>query len=197
MPITINGTGTVAGITAGGLPDGCVVAADIADANVTPAKLSQPLTLATSQATTSGANVDFTDIPSWARRITVILNGASLNGSAHLLIQIGAGSITSSGYISGSNYLTGGTATGFANSGAGIVLITGSTANAVTGSVVFTLQTGNTWVAAGTYVFDNLTTTNGFTAGKVTLSGALDRLRITNTATDTFDAGSVNIMYEG
>jgi microcystin-dependent protein len=29
MPITINGTGTVAGITAGGLPDGCVTLADL------------------------------------------------------------------------------------------------------------------------------------------------------------------------
>jgi hypothetical protein len=40
MPITINGTGTVAGITAGGLPDGCVATSDIADDAVTDAKLS-------------------------------------------------------------------------------------------------------------------------------------------------------------
>jgi len=39
MPITINGTGTVAGITAGGLPDGCVATADIADDAVTNDKL--------------------------------------------------------------------------------------------------------------------------------------------------------------
>jgi hypothetical protein len=40
MPITINGTGTVAGITAGGLPDGCVATSDIADDAVTNDKLS-------------------------------------------------------------------------------------------------------------------------------------------------------------
>jgi hypothetical protein len=40
MPITINGSGTVTGISAGGLPDDCIVTADIADANVTAAKLS-------------------------------------------------------------------------------------------------------------------------------------------------------------
>jgi len=39
MPITINGSGTVTGISAGGLPDGCIVAADIADSNVTTAKI--------------------------------------------------------------------------------------------------------------------------------------------------------------
>jgi hypothetical protein len=187
MPATINGTSGFGGNLTGNVTGN-------AD---TATFATSSLTLDTPQATTSGTNVDFTGLPSWTRRITVILNGVSLNGSAHLLIQIGAGSITNSGYISGSNYLTGGSASGFANSGAGIVLLLGATANALTGSVVFTLQTVNTWVAAGTYVFDNLTTTNGFTAGKVTLSGTLDRLRITTTASDTLDAGSVNISYEG
>ena len=39
MPITINGSGTVTGISAGGLPDDCIVTADIADNNVTTAKI--------------------------------------------------------------------------------------------------------------------------------------------------------------
>ena len=40
MPITINGAGSIVGISAGGLPDASVITADIADANVTAAKLS-------------------------------------------------------------------------------------------------------------------------------------------------------------
>jgi len=40
MPITIAGSGTITGISAGGLPDACIVTADIADANITAAKLS-------------------------------------------------------------------------------------------------------------------------------------------------------------
>jgi hypothetical protein len=40
MPITINGAGTVTGITAGGLPDASIITADIADANITAAKLN-------------------------------------------------------------------------------------------------------------------------------------------------------------
>ena len=39
MPITINGSGTITGISAGGLPDGSITTADIADANITAAKL--------------------------------------------------------------------------------------------------------------------------------------------------------------
>jgi hypothetical protein len=40
MPITINGSGTVTGISAGGLPDGVVTTAEVADANITAAKLN-------------------------------------------------------------------------------------------------------------------------------------------------------------
>jgi hypothetical protein len=39
MPITINGSGTVTGISAGGLPDSCITTADIAANAVTAAKL--------------------------------------------------------------------------------------------------------------------------------------------------------------
>ena len=59
-----------------------------------------PLTLMTAQASTSGTFVDFTGIPSWVRRITVMFNGVSTNGSSLPIIQLGAGSITSSGYVS-------------------------------------------------------------------------------------------------
>lgn len=40
MPITINGSGTITGLSAGGLPDSSIVTADIADAAVTAAKMS-------------------------------------------------------------------------------------------------------------------------------------------------------------
>jgi hypothetical protein len=39
MPITINGTGTIAGITAGGLPDGVITTDDLAANAVTTPKL--------------------------------------------------------------------------------------------------------------------------------------------------------------
>ena len=39
MPITINGSGTVTGISAGGLPDDCITTAEIAANAVTAAKL--------------------------------------------------------------------------------------------------------------------------------------------------------------
>ena len=197
MPTSITSSG-ISFDDATTLTTGVVPTANIANGAVTPVKLSQPYTLATSVASTSGTSIDFINIPSWAKRIAVILNGVSLNGAAHGLIQIGAGSITDSGYVSGSTYLAGGSVSGAINSGgSGVVLFLGGIPNAISGSVVFTLQTSNTWVAAGMYMFDNVTTTTGYTVGKVTLSGTLDRLRVTNTGSDTFDAGTVHISYEG
>jgi hypothetical protein len=40
MSIVINGSGTITGISEGGLNDGIIVAADIKDATITPAKLN-------------------------------------------------------------------------------------------------------------------------------------------------------------
>jgi hypothetical protein len=48
----------------------------------------------TTVASTSGTSIDFTSIPSWVKRVTVMFNGVSLNGAINPLIQIGSGSVT-------------------------------------------------------------------------------------------------------
>jgi hypothetical protein len=51
-------------------------------------------------------------------------------------------------------------------------------------------------VASGTN--NDATANNTFLSGSKTLSDTLDRVRLTTVnGTDTFDAGSVNIIYEG
>jgi hypothetical protein len=172
--------------------------ASISDGAVTPAKLSQPLTLATAQASTSGTFIDFTAIPSWVKRITVMLDAVSFAGTAHMLIQIGSGSLTTSGYASLSTFLQGTTTTaGAISSSAGFVVYMGAAANIVTGTFVLNLVGYNTWLGQGIGVYSN-SGAQMFAAGNVALSGALDRVRVTRSdASDTFDAGAVNIMYEG
>jgi len=185
MPITINGTGSISGISAGGLPD----------ASVTPAGLSQPLTQGTAQTTTSGTAIDFTGIPSWVKRVTVMFNGVSTNGSSVLLIQLGSGSVATTGYIATATSTgTGGTVV--ATSTAGMV-VSGNNAAvfAQVGSVIITNVSSNSWLASG----DGLQSTGqtSVMSGSVALSGTLDRIRLTTVnGTDTFDAGSINILYE-
>jgi len=195
MPIAINGTGTITGLSAGGLPDDCITTAEIAGSAVTTAKLAQPLTLATAQASTSGTAIDFTGIPSWVKRVTVIFNGVSTNGTTPYLVQIGSGSFTTSGYVSTSNETNQASSTGGTSSTSGFVIKGGSAAEIMSGTIGIFNVSGNIWISSHTV---KINTTNAcFGAGDCTISGSLDRVRITSTTPDTFDAGSVNIMYEG
>jgi len=168
--------------------------ATIDDNTITPAKLSQPLTLATVQNSTSGTSIDFTGIPSWVKRITVMFSGVSTNGTSLVQFQLGAGSVTTTGYIgSGGLYPTN---TG-ANSTTGMLIeaVGSASANRV-GSMVIQNITGNTWVSSGVFGSNHAAiVTQG--ASSITLGGTLDRIRVTTVnGTDTFDAGSINIMYE-
>jgi hypothetical protein len=157
------------------------------------------ITSGTAVATTSGTAIDFTGIPSWVKRITVMLNGVSTNGSSPVRLQAGSGTVQASGY-SGYNLQYSNTSIAGSNVSAGFDLSVasgeGSSATRI-GSVVFTLLSGNTWVANGTIGLSN-TTYGSTVSGSVTLSGTLDRVRLTTqNGTDIFDAGSVNILYEG
>jgi hypothetical protein len=153
---------------------------------------SYPLTSGTTVASTSGTSIDFTSIPSWVKRVTVMFNGVSTNGSSALMVQLGtSGGFVSTGYISGSETGTGsGSITsGLACGRAGVVTSSstyyGFLEIVTLGSNVW-VSSGNTWDASSCY-------TN---AGGVTLGGTLTQVRITSVSADTFDAGSINILYE-
>jgi hypothetical protein len=179
------------------IPDGLIATSDIANAAVTPAKLSQPLTLGTAVASTSGTSIDFTGIPSWAKRITVMFNGVSTNGTSRKLIQIGSGSFSTSGYVSSSTLIQGGTA-GTASATNGFLILQDLAQDFIYGTVVISNFNANTWLATHTIYSDSTVDYNIFGAGLISLGGALDRIRITTAnGTDAFDSGSINIMYEG
>jgi hypothetical protein len=145
----------------------------------------------TAVASTSGTSIDFTSIPSWVKRVTVMFNGVSTNGSSLLEIRIGSGSITATGYVS---YGSGGAANMSSTTG---FLTTYAMADSYTisGKVEICLVSGSTYIASGALGLNPL---NGnVSGGTVTLGGALDRVRITTVnGTDTFDAGSINILFE-
>ena len=160
-----------------------------ADGSITPAKLSQPFTLGTAQNTTSGTAIDFTGIPSWVKRITVMFNGVSANGATgDLLVQIGTSTgIESTGYLAVSDVSAFTAAFGIRTQFASF---------AVKGAMTITTMGSNIWVmTSNTYLDTGTTVRNG--SGAKTLSGTLDRLRVSVGGSDAFDAGSVNIMYEG
>lgn len=153
----------------------------------------------TAVASTSGTSIDFTNIPSWVKRITVMFDSVSLSGTDNILVQIGpSGAVETTGYVSASAYAISGGASGGASSTAGFVIIVASSGNANVGTMQLVNITGNTWIAScsGSYTIG---TASGVSGGgvKTLSSGPLARLSVTRTGTNTFDAGSINILYEG
>jgi hypothetical protein len=151
------------------------------------------LTPSTEQATTSGTSVTFSSIPSWVKRITVIFNEVSGNGSSNLQVRVGAGSTTTTGYIStGINMSTTG---GVSSSTSAFYIRADDSAYINSGTMTLVNVSGNTWIS--NHLMKTSTSQLAFGAGSVSLSGTLDRVVISfANGTDAFDAGSVNIFYE-
>jgi len=153
----------------------------------------------TAQASTSGTSIDFTSIPSWVKRITVMFNGVSTNGTSNLQCQIGtSGGVQTSSYISVVTTVFSGTSVATSiTTGFGLCA---NMANTVTNQGAFRISLLDS--STGLWVYDGTLTrgdsaANYVFAGSKTLSGTLDRVRITTVnGTDTFDAGSINILYE-
>lgn len=217
LPIANGGTGATTGaaaLTALGLvsasttAQGIIEIATDAEAQtgtdtsraITPANLAAAkIQLGTAVASTSGTSIDFTSIPSWAKRVTVLFDGVSTNGSSPIMVQLGdAGGFEITGYAAGSfaaqqsqNCVVTQNTNGFTtipSSGASVLLY---------GKMSIELLSSNTWLCFGAMWQDAGTVTQQVNAGRKALSATLDRVRITTVnGTDTFDAGTINVSWE-
>jgi len=153
----------------------------------------------TAVASTSGTSIDFTSIPSWVKRVTVNFNDVSTNGAAYIRLQLGvSGTPETTGYTSGTTLITNVPSTTTSFSTAGIDIFGAVATYALNGNIVFNSLGSNIWTFTG--ITCNTTTVPYVqqTAGSKTLAGTLNMVRITTSnGTDTFDAGSINILYEG
>ena len=157
------------------------------------------MVLETAKASTSGTSIDFTGIPSWVKRVTVMFNGVSTNGSSLVQVQLGAGSITSSGYVSAGANLPSGSPISANSLTSGFCIDAAANAAAIrSGVLIASLMGSNTWVYTSSNARSDTSGVVALASGSITLSGTLDRIRVTTVnGTDTFDAGSINILYEG
>jgi hypothetical protein len=158
--------------------------------------ISAGFTLGTPVATTSGTSIDFTGIPSGTKLIILSIQNCSTNSSDHIRIQLGdSGGVETSGYDCGLGEVGGGggyNSSGYTN---GLPIYLGTSGRFFTSTVTITLINSST----NLYNFHQMTYGNdydiNFGIGYKTLSGTLDRVRITGDAGGTFDSGSANIMY--
>ena len=181
------------GVTKVIVTSGVTTVANLSATTYTPT--TSLITSDTAQTTTSGTFKDFTGIPSWVKRITVMFDGVSTNGTSAIIIQLGdSGDVETTGYISTGEFVE--------DNGAGVAFTTGfalnnssAAASSYRGIATICLFGNNAWVYQS--MLNNAATAMLIGAGSKTLSDTLTQVRITTVnGTDTFDAGSINILYE-
>ena len=155
------------------------------------------LNSATAVSSTSGTSIDFTNIPLWVKRITVMFQGLSFAGaSGAARVQIGTGGVlTTTGYTSDSLLVTGSNTCNTSSFTNGLAILNGNVAaDTLWGVTTITNLSGNTWIAT----FNSCRSDNGSSragTGFITLGGVLDIVSVVAT-TGAFDAGTINILYE-
>lgn len=171
---------------------------------VTPLKLTEALqsgisdTL-TNVTTTGGTSIDFTGIPSWARRVTLLFDTLSTSGNSVVTVRVGnADPPEVTGYVGG-----------LAGESAGVMISTAfssgfrlEAACAATssrrGRVVLERVSGNTWEACVSSSSVTGVSSHLSGAGSISLGGTLDRVRLTTEGgADTFDVVNVSLFWEG
>lgn len=143
----------------------------------------------------SGTSVDFTNIPVWAKRITVMFSALSTNGTSNIAVQLGSGSVETTGYVSIASDFNGNLSSTISFMLTRVISATAS----MSGAIVISNLTGNTWVESGILGYTDGTYGDSLASsgGTKTLAGVLDRVRVTTVGgTNTFDAGTINIIYE-
>ena len=131
--------------------------------------------------TATGTAVTFTGIPSSARRITLMFSNINTNGTSIPIVQIG----TAGGFIT-TGYLGSGTSYSGSNIGTASSFTTGF---GIAGGV------GPDSIAyAGAFSDATYSSTSG---GSVDAGASVDSIKITTVnGTDSFDSGTVNILYD-
>ena len=153
-------------------------------------------TVGTKQATTSGTSFTFSGIKAGANVISVSLDRVSLSGTDSIKVQLGdSGGIETSGYKGNAHAFPGGNLNGIEHSDSFAIYATGSE---IVGNLILrrTDTSSHTWVANGNFVVQggpNFSVAAGY---KTSLDSVVTQLKVLATGSNTFDAGSINIMYQ-
>lgn len=151
------------------------------------------------QNTTSGTSITFSNIPAWAKRLTILMNQVSTSGSSIVLVRLGtAGGVISSGYNANGGHFIGGATSSVTAQTAGFPFdAAGNAADTIVGSMRIVNISGTLWIEdASTSISPN--NRIGVSGGSVDPAAAVTTLTLTTVnGTDTFDAGSVGLLIEG
>jgi hypothetical protein len=143
-----------------------------------------------------GAGLTVGSIPAGVRRITVVLNGVSNDGSGTSLLRLGtSGGLITSGYASDYGRSVHGSTCYVGHNTTGILLSNNSAAEAVYGVAEFVLADAatNLWFCSFQGFASSTAILNSF--GFIALSGPVTQLALLPFS-GTFDAGSMSVSWE-
>jgi len=153
------------------------------------------ITLRTVQTTTSGTVKDFTAIPAGVKRIDVIFDNVSLDGTNDLKVLLGdSGGFETTGYISTSMFFESAVAGAPSAATNSFIIRRQGAGNDLSG--IMTLERvddAHAWVASYTLIASNTAIVAG--GGSKTLSSELTQIRVDANG-DNFDVGKLNIQYQ-
>jgi hypothetical protein len=198
LPVASGGTGVTISTGSGAnvLGTSPTITSPTISGAIVSSMASSVITSGTPVSTTSGTSIDFTSIPSWVKRITVVFQTLGTSGGSIPIIQLGtSGGMTTTGYLGAATFLTSSVGTANFTTGFGIGDNSGS-AHRRNGLMTIVNISGNTWAQSCVMGLSD-TIETGISGGSIALSGSLTTVRLTTVnGTDTFTAGSINILYE-
>lgn len=154
------------------------------------------LTLGTAQVTTSGTSKDYA-IASGVKRITVMLNAVSTNGTSMPMLRLGdSGGVESTSYVAiGIGTSSGALSTADFTDGFPVGGDAHTASRSISGVFTLCLMGSHTWTIEGTARRESAQSAS--VAGAKTLTTEITTLRLTTSGgTDAFDAGEWNITTE-
>ena len=152
------------------------------------------------ETSTSGAdNYTWESIPSGFKRLTLILQTVSMSGTDAIKIELGGSSYYTSGYQGTSGFIAGtsGNAQEFASTDA-FYAYQAVAAKGLTGHAIITpTDTGTSSSYVYSFTGTHQDGSAGFGAGHLTgVTDAITKVKIRSSGSNTFDGGTVGVLYE-
>lgn len=199
MAITLNGNGTVTGISVGGLPNGIVDTDTLANNAVTSAKSSGLQRRISTGPTALAGNSSLTHtVTAGVKKIEVLFQDSSSNSNSNMKLVLGdSGGLESSGY----GYAAGFHRTGVSSREGTVTNFTDSfqtygldaTTYNIFGTWKLWNPQGNTWVSEHIFWGDDATNHTFYGNGYKTLSGTITSVYLA-TLSGVFSDGNITIV---
>jgi hypothetical protein len=149
----------------------------------------------TSTKSASGSAVEFTDVPDWAKRITITFSSVNTSSNNLVTLQFGSSaSYVTTGYTSSYGLIVNGSVGMVSQSTSGIALNTNTSTNDINYGTVTILIAGSNILTASGITGTSNQNFLGHVSGKVNISSTLTRLRITTST--SFTTGTITVLYE-